>query len=118
MVYDISIDEIFDNIKLNKEGQYVISNCELCDLVDQYVVNEDCNDIKKCVSNFCVFKAIELYEDTYGDFVINLEDKYQMYITLAHVIIMDIIFNGKMTEDRDGDDTDDDTDDEEEKTNA
>jgi len=41
-----------------------------------------------------------------------------MYITLAHVIIMDIIFNGKMTEDRDGDDTDDDTDDEEEKTNA
>jgi len=116
MVYDINLNEIFDNLNINKMGQYVITKMDLHDLVDEYVVGENYKDIKRYVSNFCVFKAIKLYEDRYGDFPMNLDNKYQMYIQLAHVIIMDIIEQGEMTEDRDEDETDDDTDDEEEKT--
>ena len=114
MVYDIRFDEIFDNISMNKLGQYVITKCDLYDLVIEYVIGENYKDIKKYVSNFCVFKAISLYEDKYGDFPMKLDNKYEMYISLAHAIIMDIIEQGEMTEDKDEDDTDDEeeTDDE------
>jgi len=36
-----------------------------------------------------------------------LDNKYEMYISLAHVIIMDIIEQGEITEDKDVDETDD-----------
>ena len=43
-----------------------------------------------------------------------LDNKYEMYISLNHVIIMDIIEQKEMTEDKDEDETDEeyDTDDE------
>ena len=107
MVYDIDLDHIFDNIKLNRQGQYIISNENLHSFVDEYVVGEDYNDIQRYVSNFCVFQAIKLYQDRYVDFEINLNNKYQMYLQLAHVIIMDIIECSEMTEDRDAENTDD-----------
>ena len=114
MVYDISLDNIFDNIKMNRMDQYVITKCDLYDLVNEYIIGEDYKDIKKYVSNFCVFKAISLYEDRYGDFQMILDNKYEMYISLNHVIIMDIIEQKEMTEDKDEDETDEeyDTDDE------
>jgi len=110
MPYDINFNEIFDNVKLNKEGQYKISKNNLHFLVDEYITGEDYNDIKKYVSNSCVFLAIKLYEGRYGDFVANRYSIKQMYLQLAFVIVMDIIESAEMTEHRDTDDTDDDTD--------
>jgi len=110
MPYDINFNEIFDNVKLNKEGQYKISKNNLHFLVDEYITGEDYNDIKKYVSNSCVFLAIKLYEERYGNSVANRYSIKEMYLQLAFVIVMDIIESAEMTEHRDTDDTDDDTD--------
>ena len=113
MPYDINFNEIFDNVKLNKEGQYKISKNNLHFLVDEYITGEDYNDIKKYVSNSCVFLAIKLYEERYGNSVANRYSIKEMYLQLAFVIVMDIIESAEMTEHRDTEDTDtdDDTDD-------
>jgi hypothetical protein len=117
MPYDINFNEIFDDLYLNRSGQYIVTNDELFELVDDYIVKEDFSDIKKYVSNFGIFNAIELYEDRYGnDYVLDLKNKYKMYLQLAYVIIMDIIETAEMTEDRQYDENEEDTDDDTDET--
>ena len=116
MVYDINLNEIFDDLYLNRAGQYIVTNDELSELIDDYIVKEDFSDIKKYVSNFGIFNAIELYEDRYCDFEMDLKNKYKMYLQLAYVIIMDIIETAEMTEDRQYDENEDDTDDDTDET--
>jgi len=110
MVYDINLNEIFDDLYLNRAGQYIVTNDELHDLIDDYIVKEDFNDIKKYVTNFGIFEAIELTENTYGNFEMDFKNKYKMYLQLAFVIIMDIIQTAEMTEDRQYDENEEDTD--------
>jgi len=116
MVYDINLNEIFDDLYLNRAGQFIITNDELRELIDDYIVKEDYSDIKKYVTNFGIFEAIELSENIYGDFEMDFKNKYKMYLQLAYVIIMDIIQTAEMTEDRQYDENEEDTDENEEDT--
>ena len=70
--------------------------------------------ILKICFKFLRFQSNLTLEDKYGDFQMILDNKYEMYISLPHVIIMDIIEQGEITEDKDVDETDDEeeTDDE------
>jgi len=111
MVYDINLNDLFDNYPLNKAGQYIITNDELTELLDDYIVGENYSDIKKYVTNFGIFDAIELYENVYGDFEMDFKNKYKMYLQLAFMIIMDIIQTAEMTEDRQYEENEEDTDD-------
>jgi len=93
--YDLSyqynrIEEemFFDNEK-NEEGKYIIGVDDLHTIIDDYITTSMCkDDVKALVEEFGFFKALKLYQDTFGEF--NLDDKldfYKTYGTLAYIIL-------------------------------
>ena len=80
-----------------KKGKWVIPDDGLHLILDTYITQSmDKDDVIAIVNGYCVFKAIKLYQDTYGDF--NLEDLSfnHTYGTLAYVIIHEYIMDNDL----------------------
>jgi len=86
--YNIIEEEMFYDFEKNDEGKYIDVD-DLHTIIDDYITMSMCqDDVKALVEEFGFFKALKLYQDTFGEF--HLDDKlcfYKTYGTLAYIIL-------------------------------
>jgi len=93
--YDLSYqynrieEELFFDNEKNEEGKYIIGVDDLHTIIDDFITTSMCkDDVRALVEEFGFFKALKLYQDTFGEF--HLDDKldfYKTYGTLAYIIL-------------------------------
>ena len=91
--YDIDFDYMINYISdhcdfLEEDNHYD----NVHEAIDDYVVQFE-YDMKKIVNDYGVFKAIKLYKDDFGEYVID-DSESKNYMLLGYIIIKDL-FNNK-----------------------
>ena len=108
------VDDMFASYHFNGDEKWVIPIDGLHLIVDTFITQSMAkDDVIALVNIYGVFKAIKLYQDTYGDF--NLEDLSfnHTYGTLAYTIFDEYINNNNLiveSADIMGNDSDNDSD--------
>jgi hypothetical protein len=82
-------DYIVETIKENIENANIINEDdyydELHSVIDDWVAGST-GEAKDLVNNYGFLNAIRLYQEEYGDFVVN-DDDNKVYMTLSYCII-------------------------------
>jgi hypothetical protein len=90
----IDLQAIFDGYEYNGDKVGDDFQDELHDMIDNYIVSEDEDIVKKIVHKYGVFKAIKDYTCEYGEFHIDPDLSFlKTYGTLAYYIVDDYIRN-------------------------
>jgi hypothetical protein len=90
----IDLQAIFDGYEYNGDKVGNDFQDELHDMIDNYIVSEDEDIVKKIVHKYGVFKAIKDYTCEYGEFHIDADLSFlKTYGTLAYYIVDDYIRN-------------------------
>ena len=88
----IDLQAIFDGYEYNGDKVGDDFQDELHDMIDNYIVCEDEDIVKKIVHKYGVFKAIKDYTCEYGEFDIDPNLSFmKTYGTLAYYIVDDYI---------------------------
>ena len=88
----IDLKKIFDGYEYNGDKDDDDFQDELHEIIDEYIVCEDEDIVKKIVHKYGVFKAIKDYTCEYGDFDIDPDLSFmKTYGTLAYFIVNEYI---------------------------
>jgi len=110
MLKDIIDDMLDGEYKKNADGKYVIPFDEKHSTIDYHVVYKMCStEVVKLVERFGVFKAIKLYQDTYGEFELKDFGFLKTYAPLAYLIIDDYINENDLIFEEEDEESDDET---------
>jgi len=86
------MDDMFQSYEFNDDEKWVIPDDGLHMIVDTYITQDMLeDDVIALVNIYGVFKAIKLYQDTYGDFELDDFSFNHTYGRLAYVIFDDYI---------------------------
>jgi len=84
----IDLDAMFYDNDVNNEGKYILVDEELHDKIDNHIMDMSELRIKKIVSLYGFFESIKLYQNTYGEFIIDEKMRFlKTYGTLCYTII-------------------------------
>jgi len=91
--YKRIINEMLSDYDKNDKNQYMIGVDDLRTIIDDFITMSMCkDDVKALVQEFGFFKALKLYQDTFGEF--NLDERldfYRTFGTLVYIILDDYI---------------------------
>jgi len=93
----IDIDAMFYDNDVNIEGKYILIEDELHEKIDNHI-NDMCKKrIKSIVSTYGFFEAIKLYQNNYGEFIIDEKMSFmKTYGTLCYTIIDNFVNDSKL----------------------
>jgi len=93
----IDIDAMFYDNDVNDDGKFILVEDELHEKIDFHISAMCKKRIKSIVSTYGFFEAIKLYQDNYGEFIIDEKMRFmKTYGTLAYTIIDNFVNDSKL----------------------
>jgi len=93
----IDIDAMFYDNDVNDDGKFILVEDELHEKIDNHISDMCKLRIKRIVSTYGFFEAIKLYQDNYGEFIIDEKMRFmKTYGTLAYTIIDNFVNDNEL----------------------
>jgi len=93
----IDLDSMFYDNDVNNAGKYILVEDELHEKIDNHIMDMSNERIKEIIALYGFFEAIKIYQDTYGEFIIDQQMRFmKTYGTLCYTIIDNFVNDNEL----------------------